>query len=150
MFLKDDIPLRGILQLKVFRRGKLIEDDGGNNLITYYARNMMARYLTGEAEENELSHIITHVAIGTNGEPPQGDDAAITGVLVKEVTGFTYPAIGQVQYTWELAEAEGNGMTIYEFGLLTDDGTLFARRTRNAPINKDSDIRIEGRWIILF
>jgi hypothetical protein len=111
---------------------------------------MMARYLTGEAEINELSHLITHVAIGTDGTPPQGDNTGITEPLVKEITGFTYPAIGQVQFGWELSEAEGNGMSICEFGLLTDDGNLFARRTRNAPINRDSDIRIEGFWKIIF
>jgi hypothetical protein len=150
MVLKDYIPTRGILRLKIFRSGKLIEDDGGNNLITYYARNTMARYLTGDAEGQELSHLITHVAIGTDGTPPQGDNTSITEPLVKAITGFTYPALGQVQFAWGLDETEGNGMVIYEFGLLTDDGTLFARRTRNAPINKDSDIRIEGFWKIIF
>jgi len=41
-------------------------------------------------------------------------------------------------------------MAINEFGLLTSDGTLFARKNRNTPINKDSDIALEGQWIIYF
>jgi hypothetical protein len=148
MILREDVPIQGILKLRVFKKGKLIEDDGGNNLITNYPRNMLARHLTGEDEA--LSYLITQVAVGTDGTPPQGNNNSIASPLIKDITGFSYPAVGQVQFDWELLETEGNGMTIYEFGLLTAEGILFARRTRTAPINKDSDIRIEGHWKILF
>jgi hypothetical protein len=46
--------------------------------------------------------------------------------------------------------SEANGMAIREFGLLTANGTLFARRIRANPIYKESDISIEGEWIIIF
>jgi hypothetical protein len=37
-----------------------------------------------------------------------------------------------------------------EFGLLCADGTLFARRTRTKPINKESDISLSGSWTIIY
>jgi hypothetical protein len=37
-------------------------------------------------------------------------------------------------------------MAIREFGLMTEDGTLFARRVRANPICKESNISIEGEW----
>jgi hypothetical protein len=57
-----------------------------------------------------------------------------------------------------LGTTEANGMAILEFGLMSDDGTLFSRRIRedengtpvNKPINKESDISIIGQWIIIF
>jgi hypothetical protein len=66
--------------------------------------------------------------------------------------------MGQVQFNWSLGTTEANGMAIHEFGLMSDDGTLFSRRIRedqngnpiNKPINKESDISIIGQWIIIF
>jgi hypothetical protein len=55
-----------------------------------------------------------------------------------------------VQVNWKLLVSEANGKAIREFGLLTEDGTLFARRIRANPIYKESDISIEGEWIIIF
>jgi hypothetical protein len=140
--------MRGIFRVKVYRKGRMIEDYEEHNLITNYSRNMMARYLAGE--DGDLSHIITHVALGTNGTVPSGADTEITNPFVTEITAFSYPGTGEIRFDWEVGYNENNGTAIHEFGLLTDDGSLFARRTRQAPINKDSDIFIEGHWSILF
>ena len=41
-------------------------------------------------------------------------------------------------------------MAILEFGLLTGGDVLYARKVREAALNKDSDISISGSWTITF
>jgi hypothetical protein len=78
------------------------------------------------------------------------DDTALTSPYVKNLAGAAYPQEGQVSFSWNLTTSEANGKAIMEFGLLTADGKLFCRRTRTTPINKESDISLEGTWTIIF
>jgi len=158
MKLVDDIgeqkPMRGILNYKVFKNGLLIEEVKGENLILNGARNQMARLVAGDINGRH----ITKIAVGVNGTPPIVTNTAISGAYVKNLDGHSFPAMGQVQFDWSLGTNEANGMAIIEFGLVTNDGTLFSRRVRedengnpiNKPINKESDISIIGQWIIIF
>jgi hypothetical protein len=79
-------------------------------------------------------------------------DTELTEPFTKTITGFSFPESGQVQFDWRLETSEANGMDILEFGLVTEDGTLFSRRVRESgrPVSKESDISIEGEWIIIF
>jgi hypothetical protein len=106
----------------------------------------MAHLIAGDVSQRSINRI----SVGTNGAAPAAADTAITGAFTKAVDGFSYPANGQVQVNWKLLVSEANGMAIREFGLLTANGTLFARRIRANPIYKESDISIEGEWIIIF
>jgi hypothetical protein len=139
-------PMRGIFDMKVYRKGALIETYRDENLIVNGARVQAAHLVAGDV----LGRTIARIAFGTNGTPPVDADASITNQFAKDVAGFEYPAMGQVTVSWELLTAEDNGQAIMEFGLLTADGTLFARKTRNKPIHKESDISIEGHWTIIF
>ena len=142
-------PMRGILNYKVFKNGFLIEDVKGANLILNGARNQMARLIAGDFTDRH----ITKIAVGVNGTLPVVTDTAITGSYIKELDGHSFPAMGQVQCNWSLGTSEANGMSIIEFGLMSEDGTLFSRRIRedengnpiNKPINKESDISIIGQ-----
>jgi hypothetical protein len=40
-------------------------------------------------------------------------------------------------------------LKIIEFGLLCEDGTLWARKIREEAIPKEADISLEGEWIII-
>jgi len=154
----DDIgkekPMRGILNYQVFKNGVLIEDVKGQNLILNGARNQMARLIAGDVTKRS----ITKIAVGTNGTPPVVTNEALTGAYIKNLDGYTFPAMGQVQFNWSLGTTEANGLSIIEFGLMSEDGTLFSRRIRedengnpiNKPINKENDISIIGQWIIIF
>jgi hypothetical protein len=147
-------PVRGILNYQVFKNGVLIEEVKGANLILNGARNQMARLIAGEFSGRN----ITKIALGTNGTPPVVANETLTGTYMKNIDGYSFPAMGQVQFNWSLKTTENNGMAILEFGLVTEDGTLFSRRIRedengnpvNKPINKESDISITGQWIIIF
>jgi hypothetical protein len=144
--LTENIPMRGIFQMKVFRAGILIEEYEDHNLIVNGARFQMAHLVAGEVAGRH----VTQIAFGTSGTAPDVTDTAIANQFVKNLSGFSYPEAGRVQFDWELLVTENNGMAILEFGLLSQDGTLFARRTRTNPIYKESDISIEGHWTIIF
>jgi hypothetical protein len=81
---------------------------------------------------------------------PTVDDTQITDAFTKAVGGFEYPMNGQVKIKWTLLTSEANGKAIREFRLLRANGALLARRVRENPIYKESDISIEGEWIIIF
>jgi hypothetical protein len=142
----EKFPLRGVFEMKVYRKGMLIETYRDENLIVNGARVQAAHLVAGDVTGRSIARI----AFGTNGTAPVDADASITNQFAKPVAGFEYPAMGQVQVNWELLTTENNGQAIKEFGLLTTDGTLFARKTRNNPIHKEADISIEGHWTIIF
>jgi hypothetical protein len=148
--LKDAVSLRGIFTMNVYKGEgadrKLIETFEDHNLIVNLARVSMAHLIAGDVDDRSMLKI----AFGTNGVAPTVDDTDITNPFVKELGGVTYPQAGQVRFAWNLTASEANGKAIMEFGLLTADGNLFCRRTRATPINKESDISLEGTWTIIF
>jgi uncharacterized protein YdhG (YjbR/CyaY superfamily) len=79
-------------------------------------------------------------------------DTQLTNAYDRDISGYSFPASNEVRFDWELPVDEDNGKAIVEFGLLTADGTLFARKVRKGglPIYKESDISIEGTWTIIF
>lgn len=142
----ETFPLRGIFELIVKKDGKVIETYRDDNLIVNGARNQAARLFAGDG----ANRAIANIAFGTSGSAPAVTDTAITGAYTKAVSGFEYPETGQVQTNWELGTSENNGMAIMEFGLLSADGTLLCRKVRERPINKETDISIEGHWKWIF
>ncbi len=138
--------LRGVFRLNVYRNGELIDTYEDNNLIVSAAKVSLAALLSGDG----ASKIVTKIAFGTNGTAPASSDTAITGAYTKNVVGHSYPATGQVEFSWNLLTGEANGMQIKEFGLISEDGTLFARKVREEAIPKADDISIEGQWLIIF
>jgi hypothetical protein len=142
----EKVPLRGVFEMKVYKSGKLIEEVSDDNLIVNIAREQMAHLVAGET----TGRYIASIAFGTNNADPELTDTVITGQWSKAVLGHSFPETGRVRFDWQLGVAENNGMAIREFGLLTADGQLFARKTRVNPINKESDISVEGSWTIIF
>jgi len=142
----DKVPLRGTFGMKVYKSGKLIEEILEENLIVNVARYQMAHLVAGEVAGRNIAKI----AFGTSNAEPDAADTTIAEQWAKPISGFTYPENGKVQFNWELLTSENNGMAILEFGLLTADGHLFARRIRANPLHKASDISIEGNWTLIF
>jgi hypothetical protein len=140
--------MRGILHYKVFKNGILIEEPEEKNLIVTVGRTQMAHLLAGDFTGKQ----ITKISFGTSGTSPALTDTKITSPFTKNLNGFSYPADGQVKFSWNLTTAEANGKAILEFGLICADAALFSRRIRESgkPINKESDISLEGDWTIIF
>jgi len=150
-------PLKGVLTCRVYQyvngEKMLIEEFQEHNIIVNLARDQMARLVAGEFEDRH----ITKIGFGTDITKATVDDTELKEVYVKDLDGFEYPKMGEVQFNWELDEDEANGMAIAEFGLFCEDGTLFARRRREdkqgeplPPIPKASDISLEGTWTVSF
>jgi hypothetical protein len=142
----DAVKPCGRFRIRVYKAGKLVEEFEDRNLIVDGARFQMARLVAGEYTGRK----ITAIKFGTSGSGAVAADAAITDPLTKEIDGFEYPEDGQVQFNWHIAADEGNGKAIHEFGLFCQDGTLFARYVRPAPLNKEPDFAMEGDWTITF
>jgi hypothetical protein len=146
----DDMqkPIKGILSYTIFKNEVPIEVAGGENLILNGAKYLMAKLIGGEFTGRN----ITKIGLGVSGVEPSVTDETLLGSFEKNLDGYMFPAMGQVQFNWSLKTSEANGMPILEFGLIAEDGTLFSRRIREngKPINKESDISIIGKWIIIF
>jgi hypothetical protein len=143
---RETLPIRGTFTMRVFRRGLLIEEYRDHNLIVSGAQAAAAHLLAGDGAGKQ----ITKIAFGISGNIPTPDDTEITSPFIKAVSAFSYPAPGQVEFEWKLQSNEANGKAILEFGLLCEDGTLFARKIRQEAIPKDADISLEGEWVIIF
>jgi hypothetical protein len=141
--------MSGEFTMRVYRHVKgekiLIETYEDHNLIVDSARAAVARLIAGDG----TGKTINRIAFGTSGAVPTPDNTAITGAFVKTFIGHSYPVTGQVLFSWNLLTTEANGKGIREFGLLCADNTLFARKTRTKPLEKDSDISLEGEWLII-
>jgi hypothetical protein len=142
----EGAPTRGDFRMRVYWRGKLIENYAEHNLIVGSARQAMTKLIAGVGTGKNINRI----AFGTNSNIPVLGDTAITLPFLKAIDSITYPANNKVEFSWSLGTNESNGKAISEFGLMCADNTLFARKNRKLPINKDSDIAIEGQWIIIF
>jgi hypothetical protein len=90
------------------------------------------------------------IGFGTNGTTPVAGNTGLTGAFTKAIDTVTFPAINQVQFNFSLLSGENNGMAILEMGLITGDGSLYARRVRAGVLSKASDISLTGSWLITF
>jgi len=138
--------LAGRLRLVIRRRGRVVEIDEDDNLVMDGPRADIASNLAGVPVDILP---ITHVAVGTNGTAPTGQDQAITNAFTKPLLQVTRPSPMVVVCTFQILSSDANGLAIREFGLLRSDGSLYARRTRGGKvIEKDSDIEIDGEWTL--
>ena len=145
--MNENINIKGIFQLKIFdaKTGVLLEDYEDRNLVVNGGRTAVTRMLGGDFTNRN----ITKIAVGTNSTAPTATDTAITGAFTKALGTISYPTISSVKGEWSLETSEDKGIGIREFGLLCQNDTLFARKTREV-INKTSAIRLVGTWEILF
>jgi len=134
--------MKGFFELKTYKEDKLIDVYKKNNLIVNGAYLQVAHLIGGDV----TGRSITHIAFGTNGTEPEKEDHVITNQIIIPVTRFEIPSTGLVQIVWGVPKEDPVNIGIMEFGLLTGDGTLFARVTRQSPLYMETDTSLEGRW----
>jgi hypothetical protein len=135
---------RGEVHVKIFdRAGNLIEETREKNLFLNAGRTALTK-LIGEGAANKK---VASIGFGTSGTVPTPVDTALVGAFVKPINGVSYPDAFTFEVAWSIETDEGNGLVIREMGLYSVDGTLIARRVREA-VNKTDDIRLEGTWKI--
>ncbi|MBO9674407.1 MAG: hypothetical protein J7577_13245 [Sphingobacteriaceae bacterium] len=145
MMNKEFLNAKGCFSLAVIdvASGKIIDDYQENNLVVTLGHTNIARLLGGDTTGKK----ITKLQLGTNGTAPALTDVAITAPFETTITGVTYPEPNSVKFDWALNATEGNGQTFREFGLVTDSGALFARKTRTEIVKTDA-VRLVGSWKI--
>jgi hypothetical protein len=143
--MKEQITPKGVFTLKVYKKGELVHTFSENNLVVVGGRTAIAKMIGGDTDGN----VVTQIAFGESLAPANILDTALTNQYAKAITSATFPTAGQVDINWSLEEDEENGKSITEFGLLTASDVLFARKVREV-IEKTADIRLEGKWQLIF
>lgn len=136
----------GEFRLWVYRNGILVDEQIEQNLIVSGSKGVLARLIGGDFTNNNVNRI----QFGTNGAAPVVGNTTITNPFTKGFDTITYPDSTSVLFGFSLGAGESNGKAIAEFGLITAAGTLFARKNRGTPINKESDLTLTGSWRIIF
>lgn len=145
--LVDTVPnLRGEFELIITDlKGNVVEHYIDKNLIVNLGKTALALLLGSISTGRQINKI----AFGTSNIAPDVADTVITDSISKSIDSVSYPEFNSVAFAWTLDFAEGNGVAIAEFGLLSSDSTLFARKTRTA-IAKDAGLKLTGSWKIIF
>ena len=161
--LSESCPAQGQLFYAVRRNGVVVETFSEKNMIMTNGRIAIARLFAGG-----IGGEGAFVGVGSSNEPPAPDQEGLTDEVkvpiasvafanAEVVNGVvTWPESVEptpnVRFNFLFGTGDANGLSIREFGLFTEDGTMFARRIRtgNGAIAKDSDIEVEGYWIIRF
>lgn len=162
---RDSVIINGTFGLRGYdRQGhKVIEYAESPNMIMETSREALAHLIGGD----ETGQSVSHIAFGSTATAPAPDNASMGGILAeniqegsnsiegqlvvykKTLAAVSYPEAGQVAFDWVLGYGEANGLAMTEYGLITEAGTLFSRKTRGL-ITKDSDLTLEGTWTIRF
>jgi hypothetical protein len=156
--------VRGELSYVVKRAdGTIVEAFTDHNMIMTLGRVAVARLFSGDT-----SCVASGVGVGEGAGAPSMEQTGLTNPFIKPAAhiGFAIPEDTNGVIAWKptdepttnarldfiLDTGDANGMSIREFGLFCADGTMFARRVREngRAIEKDSDLIIEGYWIIRF
>lgn len=136
--------ISGSFELRVWRGDELLMRERDSNLVVNGIRSSLAQLLGAGLPDRTIGRF----GVGTSFDAPLVTDVALTGGYDRTLLGFDHPQPEQVRFMWALDYAEANGLAIQEFGLLTLDGTLVARKVRGAAIAKTSDIRLDGTWTL--
>ena len=145
----DAIPTAptGRFLLTVYRDGKVIEQLDEPNLVVNTSKTMMANLLAGGATD---TWSIKSIGFGTNGDPTQLVNTQLTEAFVKAITTRTVVDASHIRFDFTLEANEANSKPIREFGLLSGNKVLFARKIRQSALNKTKAIALTGSWIISF
>ena len=146
---------RGEFALRVYRNGQLVQEAADHNLVVDSGRTRLAQLAAGKSGAH-----IAYIGVGSGTEKEAAGDTGLESqqlFAVKEssVTGR------DARFDFEIGEAQANGLSIREFGLFCTDKTMFSHRVRihvddetgeerALTIDKASDIKIVGYWILHF
>ena len=142
--------------------GQIVEVYKDPNLVVNQAKNILVQLMLGNSD-----CIVNKIAFGNSMLTPLPHDTRIgqlethglfagnnvfgdsLATYLKFVDSTATGALGVATFNWSLSYEEANGLNICEFGLLSNDQQLFARKTRGT-ITKQSDLAFEGTWRIIF
>lgn len=142
--ISEKIIARGEVDIMIYKDGKEIGRIYENNLVVTLGKTNIAKLLGGDPGGKP----ITKIGVGESNVGPYVTDNALTNAFIKDVTSVSYPDAQSVLYNIDITDLDANGLTIREFGLLTADSVLCARKVRDTDIIKTNSIRLVGTWKI--
>lgn len=138
---------RGVLEVRVWRNGRLIEHTRDDNLIVDGSKLIHAQLVGGDAAGNS----ITQIGFGSTATPAApGNTGLSVDAYIKAWDARSYPAPNQVAFSFSLSELEALGLSLAEYGLFTGSNALYARRVRAAPLAKDQSVSIAAIWTVSY
>lgn len=149
----------GHFHLDIYQYGKLIGQMDGPNLVVMGYQPILANLLAGGADAAGFA--LGQIGFGsgavapTFGQTTLADNAFVkplgAATITNNATATAAATKTSVAFAFTLGADEGNGVGyISEFGLLAQNGTLFARKVRAAPLQKDDSISLSGSWVLTF
>jgi len=119
------------------------------NVITHDARNVMSHLLAGDSVANFQ---LNYLAVGINNTAPTRNDTSLANeVLQVPYTTYTFPDLGQVEFTAILDfSSPANGEVLNEAGLICSDGTTLFARQVFGDITKTSALQLQFIWRIIY
>lgn len=140
-------PPRGFLSVTIYRHGRVIEFARRPNLVVGAAATIQASLLGGAVSGKSVAQ----VGFGSSlSAAAAGNTSLSSDAYFRPIDAVTYPAPGQVAFAISLGQFEAVGLALAEYGLLTSDGTLFARQVRPEALLKDSSLSLSATWTITF
>lgn len=136
--------------------GHVVKRVVGHNLVVNRFKTQLAHLCVGD---DTSVRYINRMAWGTGGHvggdpsssiaPLVTDTQLETSVITKPIASVEFPSPSSVMIVAFLVEAEANGYTITESGLMAGDNTLVARRTF-AGLAKTNEFVFEFKHTLLF
>jgi len=136
-------PMKGELFLMVCKRSGSVYLSYDKNLIVNTGYVAAAECLAGVSGAE-----ISSLGMGSSWTAPDVTDTTLQNIVTVPLTSVTYPEPGSVRFNFEVGYDDANGLTIFEFGLVTADGRLFSRVTRSDYIEKSDEVMLVGYWQI--
>lgn len=156
-FVFHDTPgeCRGEIALKIFRKGRLEKEYADHNLVVNSGRERLAQLAAGKSGAH-----IAYIGAGSGTTKEAPGDTSLTGQQLFAIKSATVTG-RDARFDFEIGETQANGLSIREFGLFCTDKTMFSHRVRIfvdeetheervLTIDKDSDIKIVGYWVLHF
>lgn len=143
--MKSCLKLRGIFDMSVVVRGRVVERVREHNMVVNGARLALLNQLAGIP----TSAAVTHIGFGTSAIAAATTDVSLADEYRRAVLS-TVVSGTELQVSWLLDELEGGDLAISEFGLWTDGGLLLTRKVRPTPIAKSNATRLQGTWTLSF
>jgi len=143
MYLPQSIGILGVFNLDIYQGSSLIFREVSQNLVVNSGLNTIADLLRGITFERSIATI----GFGTNGDPTLPTTTSLTNPFLKLPESIAQEGNGRLEINWELGSGEAIGKDIREFGLMTENGLLFARKTRDI-LQKTAALTLRGTWII--
>lgn len=139
-------PVSGRFMLCVYDSGRLVHSLDEPNLIVASSKQILSRLLGGDP----LAWAVTQIGFGVNGSKPALGNTGLQNGFVRALGTTTYPNGKTISFNYALDADEAVGKPISEFGLLSGNNILFARKVTAKPIVKTNTLSFSGRWDIIF